>query len=99
MRTYQHIRTAKTVPLFFLKKNLYKSQMHPQQASITRQLIVGHIFRSERHQHFALCITNGTVGVSTWRQLWMNTYEMAGGKNNGTSNQITVGKTFFFSKK
>ena len=39
-----------------------------------------------RQKNVLLCSANGTTGFHVWRKLWMNIYNIVGGKEMATTN-------------
>ena len=40
----------------------------------------------------ALVKATGNIGIKMWKNLWVNNYDIAGGKHVGTNNHITAGR-------
>ena len=42
--------------------------------------------------HVAIISPDSNISIDMWRTIWMNNYDIAVGKDMGTSNNITVGQ-------
>ena len=45
-----------------------------------------------RRNNVLLCSANGTTGLHMWRMLWINIYDIVGGKEMATTNNTYARK-------